>query len=380
MTTADVHTSPQKINLNVPPKARPLTVYIKPSDYCNVGCDHCYLPKEVRANKMRMSQKTFQASLKAIKDMAKQQNAPGVLIVWHGGEPLSLPVSYFEDLTKQLQEEIPDAIQSLQTSLIPYSEKWNDLIKNYFDSEIGSSIDFTQRTLKGSSRAYHEFWMKKVSKARSAGFSVVPGIVPSKNEVGKGKEIVDWMSDRGFSRWNIDRYNQYSQFDPNRPLNKEHSKFLTEVFHAVMDKAKKGDFVAINVVRAGIGGVLFNMPGDRWGGHCSHDFLVINPDGGTNACPDKISFESFSNISDGYGSYKKSQARKDWIKLHLMGHRNPDCPTCPFNTFCKSGCPLTPNDVPSEGECSGYNRYLKEVLNFSKTDLNLLLEYLEATQ
>jgi radical SAM protein with 4Fe4S-binding SPASM domain len=378
MTTANFHTT--KLQRNVPAKARPLTVYIKPSDYCNVGCDHCYLPKEVRANKYRMSESTFESSIQTIKDMAKNQNAPGVLIVWHGGEPLSLPVDYFESLASKLQKEIPEAVQSLQTSLIPYSQRWENLIKNHFESEIGSSIDFTQRTLRGSAEEYQDFWMKKVTKARENGFKIIPGIVPSISEIGRGKEIVEWMENRGFRQWNIDRYNQYSEFDPARPLNKAHSQFLSEVFLEVMEYAKKGIFISVNTIKASLGGVLFNQPGDRWGGHCSHDFLVINPDGSTNACPDKISFESFSNIKDGYKGYKDSEQRKAWIRLHLMGHRNSDCPTCPFNTFCKSGCPLTPNDVEAEGECSGYNKYLKTVLEFTQKNQKLTIDYLEATQ
>lgn len=377
MTEALARTTIQAMDL--PPNARPLTVYIKPSDYCNVGCDHCYLPVEVRANKMRMDMPTFEATLDTIETMARRQNAPGVLIVWHGGEPLSLPVDYFTALADRLQERLPDAIQSLQTSLIPYSSRWVDIVKKHFWSEVGSSIDFTQRTLKGSAKAYQEFWMRKVHMARNDGFNVIPGIVPSKHEVGKGRDVSEWMTKNGFWQWNIDRYNQYGSFDPLRPLNKEHSAFLWEVFEAAMDYAKQGKWMAVNTVRAGLGGVLFNQPGDRWGGHCSHDFLVINPDGRTNACPDKISYEGFSNIKDGYDAFSKSEARKNWIKLHLLQHRNPDCPTCPFNTFCKSGCPLTPNDVPTEGECSGYNRYLQKVREFSAKNQTLVLDYLEAT-
>lgn len=365
--------------MNLPPNARPLTVYLKPSDYCNVGCDHCYLPIKVRANKMRMDDDTFKASIETIKTMAKRQNAPGVLIVWHGGEPLSLPVDYFTEMADSIQAEIPDAIQCLQTSLIPYSKRWAPLVQKHFWSEIGSSIDFTQRTLKGSASAYQDFWLRKVEMARDDGFQIIPGIVPSKAEIGNGKAIAEWMAKHDFWKWNIDRYNQYSGFDPNRPLNKEHSEFLWEVFEATMEFAKKGKYMAVNTVRAGLGGVLFNQPGDRWGGHCSHDFLVINPDGKTNACPDKISFEGFSDVKNGYDGFQQSEARKNWIKLHLLGHRNPDCPTCPFNTFCKSGCPLTPNDVPTEGECSGYNQYLYKIKSFAQANITMINEYLEAT-
>lgn len=362
----------------LPPKAKPLTVYIKPSDYCNVGCSHCYLPTEVRANKTRMQDDVFQASLTSISDMAKRQNAIGVLIVWHGGEPLSLPVPYLTGLVEEAQARLPGVVQALQTSLIPYARKWAPLVADQFGAEIGTSVDFTQRSLKGSNAAYLDFWMDKVRMARADGFHVIPGMVPSRGELGRGRSIVDWLQSQGFKHWNIDRYNQFAGEDPQRPNNAEHSRFLTEVFDAVMDHARKGTFIKINTVQAALGGVIHNSPGERWGGTCSHDFLVINPDGRTNACPDKISHEGFSNIKDGYAGFQASAARKAWVREHLLGHRNPHCATCPFQTFCRSGCPLTPNTPESEGECSGYHRHLRHVQAFARQEPHLVQAYQEA--
>lgn len=359
-------------------RGKPLTVYIKPSDYCNVGCSHCYLPIEVRADKRRMDDATFEAALGTILDMERRQNAPGTLVVWHGGEPLSLPVDYLEDRVQTAHAKIPGSVHAIQTSLIPYGPRWKDTIGRWFGGEIGSSIDFTQRTIKGSPQAYQDLWMEKVHRARTDGYRVVPGVVPSINEVGKGGDIAAWMSDRGFDRWNIDRYNQFAGHDPLRPTNAAHAWFLTEVFDAVMEQARHGRFVAVNTVRAALGGVMFDTPGERWGGTCSHDFLVINPDGRTHACPDKISHEGFSRVQDGYGAFHASAERKAWIRNHLLGHRNNHCTTCPFQTFCRSGCPLTPNTPDTEGECSGYRRHLHHVQTFCRRQPSLAAEYMES--
>lgn len=363
----------------LPKNAKPLTVYIKPSDYCNVGCSHCYLPVEVRADKTRMLPETFEASLNTVAEMARRQNAIGTLIVWHGGEPLSLPVAYFTEMAQEAHSRLPGVVQALQTSLIPYTSRWAPLIDKYMGGEVGSSVDFTQRAIRGSNAAYLDFWLQKVEKARGDGFRIVPGMVPSTGEMGRGRDIVDWLHKHHFSQWNIDRYNQFGGDDPQRPTNAQHSTFLTEVFDAVMDQARHGIYTRINTVRAALGGVLFNSPGERWGGTCSHDFLVINPDGRTNACPDKISHEGFSSIHDGYGAFQASSARKAWIREHLLGHRNPHCATCPFQTFCRSGCPLTPNTPESEGECSGYHRHLRHVRGFSQQHTALVQDYMEAT-
>jgi uncharacterized protein len=364
-------------NANRP--GRPVIAYLKGSDFCNVGCDHCYLPLEVRANKYRMNQETLSAAIQTIRTMVDRQRAPGALIIWHGGEPMNLPVGYMREACAQVHTAMPDALQSIQTSLIPYKSEWSDLVHTYFDGSIGSSIDFSQRTIKGEVARYLELWLSKVEKARSDGCSVIPGMVPSRGELGRGAEIVDWMAQNRFNQWNIDRYNSFSRNDPNRPLNVEHSQFLTEVFDAVMEKARQGEFYRVNTIIAALSGVLANTPGDRWGGSCSRDFIVVNPDGSTSACPDKISYESFSNIRDGFDAFERSEARKDWIRLHLAGHRNNDCPKCPFNTFCKSGCPLTPNAPADEGECSGYHRHLRHVKSFANKHPDLINTYLAGT-
>lgn len=357
----------------------PVTAYLKPSDYCNVGCDHCYLPLAVRANKSRMSDETLDHAITAIRDMVDRQRAPGAIVVWHGGEPLALPLDYFRGACQRVRDLMPSAVQSIQTSLVPYRSAWADIVHEYMDGHIGSSIDFSQRKIKGEVEKYHDLWLRKVEAARRDGCEVLPGMVPSRGEIGRGREITLWMLEHGFLNWNIDRYNSYGWDDPMRPRNVEHSAFLTEVFDAVMDLSRNGTHMRVNTVQAALSGIMHNMPGDRWGGSCSRDFIVVNPDGSTSACPDKISFENFGNISEGYNGFSRAEARKAWIRLHMAGHRNEHCATCPFNTFCRSGCPLTPNAPESEGECSGYSRHLAHVAEFVRTNPDAADTYMRET-
>ncbi|MFZ3584222.1 radical SAM protein [Loktanella sp. DJP18] len=359
---------------------RPVVAYLKPSDYCNVGCDHCYLPITVRQNKTRMTFETLDSAIKTIRQMVDRQRAPGALIVWHGGEPLALPQEYFRAACERVRELMPDAVQTIQTSLIPYKESWASLISEYFDGQTGTSIDFSQRKIKGNVEKYHTVFLDKVESARRSNFHIIPGVVPSRGDLGRAPHIALWMLENKFFQWNIDRYNSHSGFDPMRPTNKEHSEFLTEVFDEVMALLVRGTFMNVNTVQAALSGIMMNIPGDRWGGSCSRDFIVVNPDGSTSACPDKISFETDSNVSGGFDAFEASTKRKSWIRNHLSGHRNDDCPTCPFNTFCRSGCPLTPNTPETEGECSGYNRHLRHVRTFMEENHDLTELYLKRAQ
>ncbi|WP_137297118.1 SPASM domain-containing protein [Psychromonas sp. SP041] len=362
----------------------PLTAYIKPTNYCTVDCDHCYLSVEVRANKLSMSDDTLRQSARLLMDLAKKEGQDSLHIIWHGGEPMMLSPEWYEHAISILDEEIgPNKYtQGIQTSMIPYKETWDHLIKTRFDSFLGSSIDFTQRKIAKSTDSYKNVWLKRVNKARKQGFTIVPSMVPSRFEVGHGKAIVEWFEENDFPAFNIERYSDIGSDKLDATKNIHHSKFLVEVFDAVLDRLKQGLRVSqINVVTAGIRGVLLGQPGDRWGGKCQREFIVIEPDGSTNTCPDRTSFESsFANVSEGAVGFISSPQRKQWIRIQNSYHKEDHCNQCEFSKWCKSGCPIANNKLnESETECSGYKKYLlhiKEALS-NPVYKDLLVNYIK---
>lgn len=341
-----------------------ITAYVKSTNRCNVGCTHCYLPEAVRADRTRMSDETVAATGKFLAEMMQRGRHGGAHVLWHGGEPLVLPAEWYYRAGEILDRYVPDRTESMQTSLIPLRAEHVELLKSRLGGFVGSSVDFSQRMIRGSVDRYHELWMKKVDMARAGGIEVVPGVVPTTREIGREKEIVDWMVDRGFTAFNVDRYNAYGTSFPDRPSNAEHSRILMGLFDALMDRMEKdGAAPLVGAVRASITGVLFGVGGDRWGGTCMSDFIVVEPDGSLNNCPDKASFEeSFGNVADGFVQYAASKFRRKWIKHQALTHKKDYCTGCENQHFCQSGCPITPNG-PSEGEdeCSGYKSYLTHV-------------------
>ena len=129
-----------------------LLAYMKPTNYCNVGCDHCYLPLAVRANKNLMSMETLEDAAILLKDMSNRY--PGrvedVQILWHGGEPLTVPMEWYVKAGNILDIHLPNRVEAIQTSLIPLTERHIEFIQDRLDWQIGTSIDFSQRKIKGS--------------------------------------------------------------------------------------------------------------------------------------------------------------------------------------------------------------------------------------
>jgi radical SAM protein with 4Fe4S-binding SPASM domain len=346
-----------------------LQVYLKPTNYCNVGCDFCYLPETVRAEKSRMSAGTLDAALELIRVLAKREGHDRVSIIYHGGEPLSLSSETLYTYSDAVREGLKglQIMESIQTSLIPLRASHIDFLKDRCEGHVGSSIDFGGRTINGSSEKYIDLWLQKVSLARASGLNVAPIMVPTKQQVGDAETVYRWFKTNGFSNFNIERYNSYGAGE-NRPSNAEHSRFLADLFRISMDDlAATGNCVTNNTVGASIAGVLHGMPGERWGGTCQRDFLVINPDGALNTCPDRIEYEQdkWPRVQDGPDAFQGSSTRLNWIKVQHIDHVQNHCRTCEFRPWCKSGCPITDHQYhDGQGECAGYKGHLYGVKSF----------------
>lgn len=363
-----------------------LSIYLKPTNFCTVDCEHCYLPEETRADKSSMSFEKLEETALFLLDMIEKEKHEMLHITWHGGEAMMLKPEWYEQAIEVLDRVIGKGryTQSMQTSLIPYSSKWKNLLESRFDSFIGSSIDFTQRKIRNNAGSYLSKWMEKVELARADGMYIVPGMVPTRFEVGKGKEIVDWFVDNGFKEFNIERYSKIGTTgNPlDWPRNHHHSQFITEVFDAIFDRIKNNEKAPyVKLIVAAIQGVLHGVPGDRWGGKCQKEFIVIEPDGSLNSCPDRALHEKpFSNIDDGADGFIKSPDRRNWIRVQEITHKGSHCIPCEYRNWCRSGCPVTPNGIDQgEKECSGYKMFLNHVKEFLKDENNLRLanEYVQ---
>lgn len=75
-----------------------LSVVVKPTLYCNTGCRHCYHEPEERV-KGEMSPDTLENLIRKT-----SEEYESVWFIWHGGEPLTLPMSFYKNAV-ELQEK-----------------------------------------------------------------------------------------------------------------------------------------------------------------------------------------------------------------------------------------------------------------------------------
>jgi uncharacterized protein len=118
-------------------------VVVQPTPFCNINCNYCYLP--ARNNKATMSPDILRTLFAKVfgSGWAEEQ----LTVIWHAGEPLVMPVEFYEEAFSLIESLRPPQIQvrhSFQTNGMLISKAWCDLFKKW-QAGVGVSIDGPRR-------------------------------------------------------------------------------------------------------------------------------------------------------------------------------------------------------------------------------------------
>jgi uncharacterized protein len=131
------------------------TVILKPTKGCNADCSYCCAPPD-GAPKWSME------DFKAVFDALEPRLLPGAHLIWHGGEPMLLGTKFYEEAYVYATDRIPTIRFSMQSNMLSYNQRWNDVFHRIFKGSLSTSWDPDEqcRTVKGSaelySRLYHD--------------------------------------------------------------------------------------------------------------------------------------------------------------------------------------------------------------------------------
>jgi uncharacterized protein len=115
------------------------TVVVQPTPFCNINCSYCYLPQ--RNVTTVMEQGTIANLFKKI--FASGWTRDGLTVIWHAGEPLVVPIVFYEKAFEAIEALRPASLKlrhSIQTNGMLITPAWCDLFKKW-DVGVGVSID-----------------------------------------------------------------------------------------------------------------------------------------------------------------------------------------------------------------------------------------------
>src|SRR5262249_33209497 len=112
---------------------------LQSTPFCNIDCSYCYLPD--RRHKARMTEDIIHAVADRI--LRSPYVAKELSVLWHAGEPLTLPVAYYRGATAVLSRAAEPEVKlsyKIQSNGTLLSNEWCEFL-NEQDIEIGISLD-----------------------------------------------------------------------------------------------------------------------------------------------------------------------------------------------------------------------------------------------
>ncbi|HET7238055.1 MAG TPA: cyclophane-forming radical SAM/SPASM peptide maturase GrrM/OscB [Terrimicrobiaceae bacterium] len=188
-----------------PPEILPWTtlLVLQASPFCNINCDYCYLPNRTSAR--RMSGLVLATAIE--KTYASDLVQGELTVIWHAGEPLAVPISWYEDALGVIARSAPPGariVHSIQSNGTLLNQAWCDFIRRH-EMRIGLSIDgpaFLHDLHRKSRRGEgtHEAAMRglRLLKENNIPFHVIAVITDQ--ALGCAQEIYDFFESAGVER------------------------------------------------------------------------------------------------------------------------------------------------------------------------------------
>jgi uncharacterized protein len=167
---------------------------IKISKYCNLRCSYCYEFEEL-GQRQRMSLDQLRAFFTNVRDSVIEAGHSRIHFIWHGGEPLLVPIEYYERIGELQQEILGTTIEYanlLQTNLTVLTERHIEFLKakRFFNHAVGVSFDvYGDQRVDTRGRLKTQTVLANLQRLRDAGVKFGAIAVLARNTLPKIREI-----------------------------------------------------------------------------------------------------------------------------------------------------------------------------------------------
>ncbi|XDA99074.1 cyclophane-forming radical SAM/SPASM peptide maturase GrrM/OscB [Sulfitobacter sp. LCG007] len=180
----------------------PALLILQPTPYCGLDCRYCYL--QTRNDRSRMSADTLVAVARNILGPIPPEQRPTV--VWHGGEPTTLPPDWYEQAFALMERESGGhpLSHAFQTNAVGVGRAWTRLWRRW-NVSIGVSIDGPadlhdlSRLTRGG-RGSHAITMRGIREIQRAGIDMHVITVLTAASLGRADDLYDFYRENGLRR------------------------------------------------------------------------------------------------------------------------------------------------------------------------------------
>lgn len=341
-----------------------VTTIIKPTHFCNLKCDYCYIEQEAESG--RMNDSLLEKMLLQVGSVNKQRISE---IIWHGGEPLLMGIDFYEQVRyiqywveKETGTKFRNNIQSNGSLL---DKTWAKYLRDN-DFTVGFSLDGPEeindktRKKKNGQGAFSHI-IKGINLAKEYGIGNGFIVVLNKNNIDHVKEIYQFVKENKYGvKFNplIHSGNACKNMDSLGITPNEYATAMNTLFDLYFrDEEFKNGMEPFDSI---IANIVFNKPNGTctYSKNCQEGFVSIGPKGDVYPCGrfDGIDEFHMGNIqTDELEDILEGDVRKYLLSRKLESLQQ--CSPCSFKEICNGGC--MSNGYMREGNIMDKDYYCK---------------------
>ena len=366
---------------------------LQASPFCNINCDYCYLPN--RTSTRRMSMEVLASAIE--KTYASDLVRGELTIIWHAGEPLAVPISWYQEAFATISLAAPhDAkiVHSIQSNGTLLNQTWCDFIRRH-DIRMGLSIDgpaflhdLHRKTRRGDGS--HRAAMRGLQLLKENDIPFHAIAVITGDALDCAQEIYDFFETAGVDRlgFNIEEVEAEHTVST---LGARHEDRVREFYQTIFQNQKQRRSITIREfaaaeqkIRSGISLREFGFP---WFNEQVRPFGIISVDWQGNFST--YSPELLGMALEPYGEFSFGNVLRDHfadaletpkfrqVLVDIQTGIKRCAESCPYYGYCGAGAPA--NKYYENGSFAStqtlYCRYAVqmplEILKEMETALNL---------
>jgi len=328
---------------------------LQPSPFCNIDCDYCYLPH--RTSTRRMPMPVLESAIE--KTFASELVRGELTIIWHAGEPLAVPMSWYAEALRTIRRIAPEQAEirhSVQSNGTLLNQAWCDFLRDNRIA-IGLSIDgpaFLHDTHRKTRRGEgtHAAAMRGLRLLRENGLPFHVIAVITREALGHAEEIHDFFEAEGVQRlgFNIE---EVEAGHAQSSLGTEHDARVREFYETIYHRQKARrtmeirEFAAASQkIRAGISLREFDFP---WFNEQVRPFGIVSVDCEGNFStysPELLGMTlqpygdfSFGNVTHGHFAEALETEKFQAVLADIQAGIRRCAETCAYYGYCGGGAP-----------------------------------------
>lgn len=320
-----------------------MNAIIKTTNQCNFACNYCSVGQPDKAQTLDFA--TFCRFVDGLPPLLTERGDKYMDFIWHGGEPLLLPSSFYRAAMDYAKDKLPGyQVQfKIQTNGFLVDDEWIKLFKDY-DISVGISLDgpahihdASRKTHAG--QATHAQIMDNIKALHQAGIWVGVLTVISSLDNMDAAEFVKFYADHELS----------CKMQPVYPCGRAADRTDIAQFYGQYTEFAKQVYrqmIAVDIeiepftqlTKAIINNTTMNDC--AFSGQCGHGFICLSGDGTVSACgrhSDSNSLKYGNIAAASLADLYHSPVAKT-VRARVPVLQEGSCADCFAFAFCHGGC------------------------------------------